>query len=200
VTAGWRPARALEEQLWAGAHYLNFVEPETGQRSDLIFGYQLDGQWIADWHGVPDVFPPERVATTLDTLRKINCALSQSGAVNYANPDGTPAKVGGYGTFSYFTPELYMLAMAFMYGGQREFGLELLRRCLANLVRWGYWWDAPNTFWGDVDTGQRAFGADYYQNMMLWAVPAALRGEDLTGPCRADGLVTKVIAAARRTR
>ncbi len=193
-------ARVLEAHLWAGTHYLNFVEPETGQRSDLIFGYQLDGQWIADWHGVPGVFPPERVATTLDTLRKVNCALSQSGAVNYANPDGTAAKVGGYGTFSYFTPELYMLAMTFMYGGQREFGLELLRRCLANLARWGYWWDAPNTFRGDVDSGQRAFGADYYQNMMVWAVPAALHGEDLAGPCRPGGLVAKVIAATRRDR
>ena len=186
-------ARVLEEQLWAGTHYRNFIEPETGQCSDLIFGYQLDGQWIADWHGVPGVFPPERIATTLDTLRKVNCSLSQSGAVNYANPDGTPAKVGGYGTFSYFTPELYMLAMTFVYGGQREFGLDLLKRCLANLVRWGYVWDAPNTFRGDVDSGQRAFGADYYQNMMLWGVPAALRGEDLTGPCQPGGLVAKVI-------
>ncbi|MCL5995836.1 MAG: GH116 family glycosyl hydrolase, partial [Chloroflexi bacterium] len=190
-------AKVLEERLWTGRYYLNFDEPETGLKSDLIFGYQLDGQWITDWHGVPGVFPPERVSTTLQTLREINCALSQSGAVNYANPDGTPAKVGGYGTYSYFTPELYMLAMTFMYGGQREFGLDLLRRCQENLVHWGYIWDAPNTFRGDMDTGQRAFGADYYQNMMLWGVPAALRGEDLSAPAKPGGLVARVLAAGQ---
>jgi len=48
---------------------------------------------------------------------------------------------------------------------------------------------------GDADTGQRAFGADYYQNMMLWAVPAALQDQDLTGPMQAGGLVERVIAA-----
>lgn len=191
-------AQALEEHLWAGDYYLNFNEPETGQKSDLIFGYQLDGQWVTDWHGVDGAFPQERVACTLQTLRRANCALSQSGAVNYANADGAPAKVGGYGAFSYFPPELFMLAMTFMYGGQRDFGLELLRRCLENIVcRWGYTWDMPNTVRGDVDSGQRAFGADYYQNMMLWAVPAAILDQDLTGPTQTGGLIARIIQAGK---
>jgi hypothetical protein len=84
-----------------------------------------------------------------------------------------------------------------MYEGQREFGMDLLRRCQENLVHWGYIWDAPNTFRGDMDTGQRAFGADYYQNMMLWGVPAALNGQDLSAPARSGGLVARVIAAGR---
>ena len=74
-----------------------------------------------------------------------------------------------------------MLAMTYMYNGQQEFGLDLLQRCLHNIsCRWGYTWDAPNTVRGDADTGQRAFGADYYQNMMLWAAPgsASERGPD----------------------
>ncbi len=191
-------AQALEEHLWAGSYYLNFNEPESGQKSDLIFGYQLDGQWVTDWHGVDSAFPPERVATTLDTLRAVNCALSQSGAVNYANPDGTPAKVGGYGTFSYFPPELFMLAMTFMYGGQRDFGLDLLRRCMENIIcHWGYTWDMPNTVRGEADSGQRAFGADYYQNMMLWAVPAALLAQDLAGPTQNGGLIARIIEAGQ---
>ena len=191
-------AEALEEHLWAGEYYLNFNEPEAGERSELVFGYQLDGQWITDWHGVAGVFPPQRVEKALETIREINCALSQSGAVNYANPDGSPAKVGGYGTYSYFMPELYMLAMTFMYEGQREFGLELLHKCLHNIVcRWGYTWDMLNTTRGDADTGQRTFGADYYQNMMLWAVPAAVQGQDLAGPSRPGGLVARVIQAGK---
>ena len=59
-------------------------------------------------------------------------------------------------------------------------------------MKWGYVWDAPNLTRGDMDTGQRAFGADYYQNMMLWALPAALRGQDIAGPAQADGLVARV--------
>jgi uncharacterized protein (DUF608 family) len=191
-------AQALEDHLWVGDYYLNFNEPETQQKSDLIFGYQLDGQWVTDWHGVEAAFPKARVERTLQTLRRTNCALSQSGAVNYANPDGTPAKVGGYGAFSYFPPELFMLAMTFMYGDQRDFGLELLQRCLENIIcRWGYTWDMPNTMRGDADSGQRAFGADYYQNMMLWAVPAALLGQDLTGPTQTGGLVERIIRAGQ---
>ena len=188
-------AAALEEHLWNGRSYLNFNEPETNTKSELIFGYQLDGQWITRFHGVPDAFPPERVATTLETLRDINCRLSQSGALNYANADGTAAKVGGYGTYAVFQPEVMMLASTYMYEGQREFGLALLKKCLANLVKWGYTWDAPNLTRGDMDTGQRAFGADYYQNMMLWALPAALHNQDLAGPVQPGGLVARVRAA-----
>jgi len=190
-------ATALEEHLWAEDYYLNYNEPETGEKSDLVFGYQLDGQWIADWHGVPGVFPEDRVVRTLETIRKFNCALSESGATNYANPDGTPAEVGGYGTYSYFPPELFMLASTFMYEGRKEFGLELTRQCMRNIVKWGYVWDFPNTMRGDKDTGQRTFGADYYQNLMLWAVPSAISGEDLTGPSKPGGLVARVIAAAQ---
>ncbi len=185
----------LEDILWNDNCYWNFREPETDSASDLVFGYQLDGQWITRWHGVDNVFPPERVATTLDTIRRINCDLSQSGAVNYANPDGSVAQVGGYGPYSYFPPELFMLAMTYMYEGHRAFGLDLLQRCLANIVRWGYVWDFPNTTRGDCDTGQRTFGADYYQNMMLWAVPAALQQADLTAPGADQGLVQRMRTA-----
>lgn len=65
------------------------------------------------------------------------------------------------------------------------------------LVLWGYLWDWPNLMGGEAATGQRGFGADYYQNLRLWAVPAALAGQDLTGPAQPGGLVERVIRAAR---
>ena len=198
--ADWLQAgqQALEDVLWNEICYWNFKEPETGSQSDLVFGYQLDGQWIARAHGLEGVFPPDRVATTLDTIRAVNCRLSQSGAVNYARTDGRAAPVGGYGPFSYFPPELFMLSMTYMYEGHRDFGLALLQRCLANIARWGYVWDFPNTTRGDCDTGQRTFGADYYQNMMLWAVPAALQDADLAGPNRERGLAQRIRAVTER--
>jgi len=92
-----------------------------------------------------------------------------------------------------------MLAMNFMYEGQKDFGESLLKRSLDSMVlKWGYTWDSINTTQGDKDTGQRAFGADYYQDMMLWAVPAALKGQDLTGPMRSGGLVDRVLKAGKR--
>ena len=189
-------SEALEKHLWAGTYYLNFNEPESNTKSDLIFGYQLDGEWITDWHGLPGVFPKDKVDITLKTIRDINCQLSQSGATNYASADGKPVKIGGYGTYGYFPPELMMLSMNYMYEGQKDFGLDLLRKCLYNITcKWGYTWEFPNTVRGDVDTGQQAFGADYYQNMMLWAVPAALDGKDIKGPMERGGLVDRVLKA-----
>jgi uncharacterized protein (DUF608 family) len=193
--------KVLEDVLWNGRYYLNFSDPTTNTKSDLIFGYQLDGEWVCDTHGVAGVFPKSRVDAVLETIRNANCAISQSGATNYAMPDGSPAKVGGYGTYGYFPPELMMLAMNYLYEGKRDFGLELLHRCMENIVcQWGYTWDAPNTIRGDMDTGQRHFGADYYQNMMLWFVPAALAGQDMTGPLEEGGLVSRVIRAAKGER
>ena len=40
-----------------------------------------------------------------------------------------------------------------------------------------------------ADTGARTFGTDYYQDMMLWSMPAALEGKDLKGACDSGGLV-----------
>ena len=194
-------SQSMEEKLWAGTYYLTCWEPEAGRKSDLIFGYQLDGEWVADYHGLPGVFRKDRVRRTLETIARANVALSKTGAVNYARPDGGPAPVGGYGTYSYFPPEVLMLAMNYMYEGRRDFGLDLARRAWENIVcRWGYTWDMPNIMRGDKDTGERTYGHDYYQDMMLWALPAAMSGQSMSGPLRPGGLVHRVLRAAGGAR
>ncbi len=91
-----------------------------------------------------------------------------------------------------------MLAMTYMYAGERDFGLELARKSWDNLIcLQGYTWDMPNIMRGDVDTGERVFGNDYYQDMMLWALPAALAGQDASGPCKPGGLVDRVLEAGK---
>jgi uncharacterized protein (DUF608 family) len=191
---------SLDTKMWAGNYYLNYWEPESGKKSDLVFGYQLDGEWVVDFHGLPGVFRPDRVKTTLETIKRCNVALSKTGAANYAHADGTPAPVGGYGTYSYFPPEVLMLAMNYMYEGQREFGLDLARRCWENLVcTWRYTWDMPNIMRGDKDTGERVYGHDYYQDMMLWALPAAMEGKDMGKACAPGSLVDRVIKAGKRS-
>ena len=56
----------------------------------------------------------------------------------------------------------------------------------------------PNMIGGPEDTTMRAFGADYYQDMMLWAMPAAIAGTDLGDPCKPGGLVDRIIKAGRK--
>jgi uncharacterized protein (DUF608 family) len=191
-------AQSMEKNLWTGSHYLTYWEPESKKRSDLVFGYQLDGEWIISQHGLAGVLPPERVATVLETIKRCNVALSKYAAVNYAKPDGTPAKVGGYGTYSFFPPEGLMLAMTYMYRGQKEFGMELARKNWHNIVcRQGYTWEMPNILRGDVDTGERRSGTDYSQDMMLWSLPAAIEGRDFGAPTKPGGLVDRIIKAAQ---
>ncbi len=192
-------SRAMEEEMWAGSYYLNYYEQETGKKSDDVMGYQLDGEWAAVYHGLPGVFRADRVKTTLETIRRCNIALTpEVGAANFARPDGSPlladSKVAAYGLYAMFPAEVLVLAATYMYAGEREFGMDLARRHWENLVcRQRHPWDLPNIVRGD--TGTRVFGTDYYQNMMLWALPAAAAGEDIAAFCAPGGLVDRVMRA-----
>jgi uncharacterized protein (DUF608 family) len=88
-----------------------------------------------------------------------------------------------------------MLAMTYMYAGEMEFGMTQARKCFENLVDKGYYWNQPCII--QAETGARISGYDYYQNMMLWSVPAALEKSDLRGPCKPGKFIDLIIQAAR---
>jgi len=187
---------SLEEKLWTGEYYLAYNDPRAGKQSDNVFAYQLDGEWMARFHGLRDVFRPARVKTALATIRRACADKWPAGAVNLARPDGQLAEGIGYGPNAYFVPEIYMLAMTYMYAGDRDFGLELARRSVHSLnVRNLLTWNQPNIL--RADNGDMLFGSHYVQNMMLWAVPAALAGQDIAAFCGPGGLVDRVIRAAK---
>jgi uncharacterized protein (DUF608 family) len=192
-------SHAMEQKMWADGYYLNFFEEETNSKSDDVMAYQLDGQWAARFHGLKSVFHKDRIRQVLETVRKTNVPHAICGAINFAHPDGTllssDDKVAAYGTRDMFCPEVLILSMNYIYDGERAFGIELARRSLENIAaRHGYTWDLPNRVNGA--TGERVFGTDYYQNLMIWSMPAALAGEDLSGPAKGDGLVARMIKAA----
>ena len=195
-------AQALEEHLWTGTHYRVSNEPETGRSHEPVFTPILTGQFLAHQHGLPGVFPQERVDQTLKMIRKA-CAVSQLGIPpNYLNSEGElfKAEHGGYltGSFTYVTFTTYNIALTFIYEGQKEFGMDLLRKCLEPYsCKWGYTWDSVNVLSGGGDTGERSYGTDYNQNMSLWGAPAAIAGEDMTGPTQPGGLVDRMIRAAK---
>jgi uncharacterized protein (DUF608 family) len=195
---------SVEDKLWTGNYYLNYYELESGKKSDLVFGYQLDGDWICFYHGLPGVFESERARKTLETIQNTCVALTPYGAANFANPDGTAAaseqfmaEAWGldYGSYGYFPPEVFMLGATYLYQGQRETGMELVKNCMHGIVKWGYTWTQPNIVNGA--TGKRVYGSDYYQNMMLWIVPAAIQKADIRTACAPGSLVDRVMHAAR---
>jgi hypothetical protein len=86
--------------------------------------------------------------------------------------------------------------MTYIQVGTRDVGLELARRMWSALcLKHRHPWDLPNIV--DGDTGRRRFGTDYYQNMMLWALPAALAGQTLADARSSGSLVRKVLEAGR---
>jgi uncharacterized protein (DUF608 family) len=189
-------SRSLEGKLWNGSSYLLYSEPKTGRQSDLVFGYQLDGDWMAKYHGLPGVFRPDRAKTVLDTIRRVNAAITPYGAADLAALDGRQSEGVGYGAVTFFVSEMSILVSTYLYDGQREFGLELAHRMQVALnQRWGYTWDQPNVLRGD--TGEKTLGSQLLQSMVLWCVPAAAMGMTLAGFCAPGGLVDRMMKAAR---
>ena len=180
------------DKAWAGEYYVHYYEPETGKRSDTIMANQIDGDWANAFHGLPNIFPQDRLKKTLATVKR-TCLNDMIGAVSFAYADGT-RQLRSYGIFP---PEIMILGMMYLYAGEKDTGLEVVRNLMYDLVcRRRYAFDLPNMVYGD--TGERKFGTDYYQDMMLWAMPSALMGKDLHGPCAPGGLVDRVIKAGKK--
>jgi len=198
-------AKALEQYLWTGKYYMVYNEPETGRQLDVVFTPQLNGQYYARAHGLPEVFPKKNVDLVLEMVRKA-CEVSPLRIPPiYVSPEAKMwSDDAGYltGNFVYVNSKVYMQAMTFMYEGQKDFGLELLRRCLENYAcKCAYTWDGVNVMSGVASVAEgRVGGTDYFTSMALWGVPAALTGEDISGPCKPGGLVDRIIKAGKSNR
>ena len=191
-------SQAMEEKTWAGTHYMLYHESATGKRSNIVMAYQLDGEWIARFHGLEGVFDYEHVKRTLSTIRRTCTTVTNAGAATFSAPDGTQIdpdvwNPGYWGTEGVHPPGTFMLAMTYMYLGPKEFGIELSRRTVHEVLERGWYWDWPVV----INGTEPRIGADYYQNLMLWALPAALDEEDIAGPVSPDGLVSQVLAAGQ---
>ncbi len=191
-TRAWfeQGSQDLETLCWMDGSYLLFHKPQSGEKSNKIMSNQLDAEWANAYHGLKGVFQTERVTQVLDTIRK-SCLNEQVGAVSFAAREGDQELT----TYGIFPPETLILAMTYLYNGQRETGMELIHRCLENMVlRHGKGWDMCNQV--RADTGEPTFGSDYYQMMIIWALPAAIDGQDLKAACAKGGLVDRILTAA----
>jgi uncharacterized protein (DUF608 family) len=194
---------ALEEHLWLGTHYVNYWDQSTGDRSDLVMSNQLDGEWMARLAGQAGVFDQSRVSTVLDTVRRTCVEGHLFGAVNFADHAGRATTSGegkpgwNYNPHAYFVPENIMLAATYFYAGHASNGWRIAETCWENLDRHGLTWDQPNLL--SAETGEPIYGNDYYQNMIIWTLPAAASRSDLVQPTREGGFVQRILVAAGST-
>jgi hypothetical protein len=121
------------------------------------------------------------------------------GLVSGVTPDGKRFDAGYSSTNDHgkhvFFGENMCAAMTFMYRGRRDTGLEIARRiykavALTSCSPWN------QRCLIDAETGMPVWGDDYYSNMVVWGLPAAWEGADLSAVCRPEGLVHRLIDAA----
>ena len=177
-----------EQKLWTGAYYLNYLEPETKRALRPDLRLSVDGQWITISHGLASALPADRVKTTLATIKRANIAVTKYGAVNYVatRQTGQCGRIRNLFLLPARSPDAcHDLHLLWRKGIRRG----MARRVWHNLVCiQGYTWDMPNIMRGDVDTGERIFGNDYYQDLMLWSLPAAFAGQVFPPPPKRMGL------------
>ena len=190
------PARM--EHLWTGSYYLQTSDPESGEVQDVVMGYQLDGEFMACHDGLPDgVFPPERTSVVLETLGRVGDG--RWGIRTFSSPGGGPLKPdefdpGYWSPDGVHAPGALMMAMTCVYRGRREYGLDLARRIMENMVCRQRWtWDVPILY--NADTGEGIWGNDYAQMMVCWDLPAAVYGVTLGELSEPGGLVDRIIKA-----
>jgi len=194
-------SQALEENLWANSRYLLFNDVSHGvaQKSDLVLAFQLDGQWIARFHGLEGVFESNRIEKALATIKRLNYPLTTAGLLDVVRPDGSITDQGGrMGGLSTMPASVFIAAMNYLYAGDRGSGLQIARDCLNEIVNvQGMTWDMPNIMIGTREHKQRVYGTDYYQCMSLWGLPAALAGQNLAQSVEPGSLIDRVIRAGK---
>ncbi|MBI2842030.1 MAG: hypothetical protein HYX78_01375, partial [Armatimonadetes bacterium] len=192
---------SLENKCWLGDYYLRFLDPKTGEKSDSVFAVQLDGEWMARMHGVPGVFRPDRVTTTLKTIERTCVAAGKLGCLHQTDPDGKPiypsgSHEGGYPATEIFVITPPMLGVTYMYDGRPDLGLEVIRGMMQSIAcEQGFTWLAPGSI--DGVSGEFISGSEYAFMPFMWATLGALEKKDLAAPARHGGLVDRITRAAK---
>jgi uncharacterized protein (DUF608 family) len=192
----WRSTAqtSLEMKLWNGNGYLLFRDSKTERQSDTILANQLAGQWCTRLHGLPDAFVQSHVATTVATIEATCMAATEHGALNSLRPNGSRDQTASPHSDGIFTGECLCLAATLVYEGRRSSGEEVAHRLMSAIVlKDGAGWELPNILDSE---GRVLHGVDFYQMMILWALPLAWEGKDIAGACAPEGFVGRILAAA----
>lgn len=186
-----RASQAIENNLWNGSAYLLYSQSATGKVSDSILANQLVGQWCAHLHSMASLYPSEHVERSLQTVLDTCGRATGAGLVNATDIHGNVDRSGAPQSNGIFIGECVSTAATMVYEGRVGEGTEVVRQMMeAIVVRNGAGWELPNLL--DAD-GKVIHGNDFYQMMILWALPLALRREGIREMCAGGNFIDRIL-------
>ena len=200
--ATWRQAlaraqKAYDAKLWTGSYYRTYAGTAEHKGNDACFSAQLSSVWCTRVLGLEDPLPKARIDQALDTIARLNIPASPYGMVNAVFPDGKVC------TEARWANDLFIqcnatAAMVYLYLGRREEGQRAAKAMLDTVFRGPHPmpWSQPCGL--SSATGGTCHGHDYYDHMVVWSYPLAFAGQDIRAAVSPDGLIHRILAAARR--
>lgn len=186
-----RASQAVEEKLWNDSGYLLYHDGVTGRSSDTVLANQLAGQWCTRLHNLPGLYPSDHVLRTMQTVLETCARATGAGLMNATRIDGKPDGSGGRQSDGIFTGECIATAATMIYEGRASDGMEAARRMMEAIVLHSCaGWELPNIL--DAN-GKIVHGDDFYQMMILWALPLAVRGEGIREICASGSLMDRIL-------
>jgi uncharacterized protein (DUF608 family) len=170
--------RSFDKQLWSGSYYRLWHDTQSGESSEVCLANQLMAEWCCRILGIGGVFPPDKAESALQTVLRLNFKATEHGLVNGCLPDGSPDAADGDHAKHIFIGENLCAAMTMMQLGMREQGIEVARRlcnavCVVQKSPWN-WHCLINR-----EDGKPVWGANYYSDLAIWALPIAFDGADI---------------------
>jgi uncharacterized protein (DUF608 family) len=169
--------KQFENLLWTGSYYRLYNNPLTGRKSDTSLANQLVGQWYSYLCNLGEILPKEHIDLALQYVAKVNGAHTAFGLVNGITSAGkidTESGASGHSS-SQTIGETYCYAATCIHAGLKDLGLPFAERLVRDLAlvqrrTWNMTWNM------DPKTGACAWGDEYYSNMCVWDLYAALTG------------------------
>jgi non-lysosomal glucosylceramidase len=206
--AAWRRVlekgrASYEAKLWTGSYYRTYHDTATGKRNDASFSAQLSGVWCTRVLGLDDPLPKDRIEKALDTIARLNIPASRFGMVDAVFPDGKLCVEGGIGGDRIWSRDIFIqcnatAAMVYFYYDRPNDGRAAAKTMLDTIFRGPHPmpWSQPCGI--SSVTGGTCHGHDYYDHMVVWSYPLALARQDIRAACGPDGLVARLLNAAKK--
>jgi len=155
------------------------------------------GDWCTRIVGLGGIFPTGHVDSALETVASLNFKATECGLVNGCLPDGTRDGSGKTHSSEIFVGESLCVAMTMIYIGRRQTGLEIAERIYESIAL------RHKTPWNQycligAEDGRPVWGSDYYSNLIIWALPMVIKGEDIRAFSSAGSLMDSIFQAGRK--
>jgi len=199
-----RGQKAYEDKLWTGSYYRVYNDTVNGRKNDACPAMQLSGVWCTRVLGLPDALPEDRIQKALDSITKLNVPASPFGMVDAVFPDGRWCEEGGGSGIpdTMWSRDIFIqcnatAAMAYLYKGRTEEGAQAAKGMLDTIFRGPHAmpWAQPCGL--SSKTGGTCHGHDYYDHMVVWSYPLAFAGQDIAAACAKDGIINRLLQAAK---